>query len=1087
MQRGNTRLVAHKPLAVAILVLFSVVGAAARSRPGAGQAQGPPPRQPASEFTPWTFHEDFSHGIPGWVTFPLYQDVGYNPNIYTTQVGGSPVLVRDLTSNGERLLRVGLLRPLRFHVVPSSSFRIVYSFETCGRIIGLHLTLGAMDGRRYNYSIIPQSGVAKDVAPDLSPASAALPTMSGQVPGGATPGAHEVKVEGRQLQIPVTGADVQVIVLEAEVAAPPLGCHSLLTLRALEIQAERPESVLIRAPELDRSPVDDVAVARDVVTGGSPLKIELGSGPAARVSVYDEVGALVRAENVPPGEARSTQVAAPDKPGLYQAEITSGRAKSEFSFLVLGKVPAHPRVLLTSERLEQLRSQPYSNELLAIVHRRASELRKSLAYNPKAGRNIELLPTVTVHPGLEDYFGLLGSYGHAIAFNALDFRMNGDRQALEAARRALLTVSAWSTWTPPWFIAKGLHNYYGAGVFTQSVALGYDLIADELSQEERSQIAEAFWEKSIRPALDGYFSYDRLPIAPSNHESQTVGGAIEASVALYGDVPDWASKFGPALAELVVTYDRLIEGLFPGDGSEAEPAGYEHFAMEGMSWGMAALHALDIRPQGFDKMMKAFWWLRYAQVSPDLVLDTGDTGSALRSHTGFAWGAEYAGDPALQAFYETATDQSLKGVFESHQTGQTHEQAPGLLDLVCCTHAATVTPEPPLSRIFPARGSAVMRSGWRPKDTVVSLRAGPWFNHEHHDQGSFQVAAYGEELVAEAGYAHYYTDPHYADYFTQAIAHNTVIVDGDPFSQEDYDGRYWAAFQNFARFEGHVFSPDIDYIAANLAPAYADASQVNRLRREYLFVKPDLLIVHDRMEAATPHAYTWMLHIPPGAQTSIAAAQALIRRQAAFATLTAAGENTRWTLHPQPIPNAYGDFDRTQVEPREAFRLDSAREKQGSFLVALHFQKAGEEPAPPQPLSTTSGQGFQAAGGAAEVLFRSKPGPLTTGGLTVDGDVLAIKHGNGVEEIFGGNLKSLQRGRQTLFSSSIATDVALSEAPASVEVHVFCPATTDLKIYLEKPAREVRLDQGLVTPAQAGGFISFERLAKGGHIVSISY
>ena len=76
------------------------------------------------------------------------------------------------------------------------------------------------------------------------------------------------------------------------------------------------------------------------------------------------------------------------------------------------------------------------------------------------------------------------------------------------------------------------------------------------------------------------------------------------------------SRFGPALAELIVAYERLLDGLFPGDGSEAEPAGYEHFAMEGMSWGMAALHALDIRPRGFEKMMKGFWWLRYAAGSP---------------------------------------------------------------------------------------------------------------------------------------------------------------------------------------------------------------------------------------------------------------------------------------------------------------------------------------------------------------------------------------------------------------------------------------------------------------------------------------
>jgi hypothetical protein len=992
------------------------------------------------------------------VSFPLSQDVGYDPTIYTKEMGGSPVLVRDVISYGARLLRVGLVRPLRFHVSPSSSFRLVYDFETCGKIIGIRLVLGAMDGRRYNHSLSFQ------------------------------PGVQRVQVEGLQLEVPVAGVEVEAIVLEAEVVAPPAGCHSRLTLRALEIQAERTESLPIRAPELDRSPIDDIAVAREVVSAGSLLKVELGSGSAARVAVYDDVGGLVRAENIPAGEARDTQVAAPDKPGLYKAEITTRPAKSEFDFLVLGKVPAHPRVLLTPERLEQLRSQSYSNELLAIVHRRASELRNSIAYNPKAGQNIALLPIVSVHPGLPEYFALMESYSNSIAFNALDFRLSGDRQVLEAARRGLLTVAAWSTWTPAWFIAKGLHTYYEVGVFTQRVALGYDLIAAELSQEEKAQIAEAFWKNSIRPTLDDYFFYDRLPIAASNHEAQSLGGAIEACVALYGDVPDWASRFGPALAELVVAYERLLDGLFPGEGSEAEPAGYENFAMEGMSWGMAALHALDIRPRGFEKMMKAFWWLRYARIRPDLLLDTGDSGSELRALSGYAWGAEYAGDPALQAFYDTATDQSLRGVFGLRHTGQTVEQAPGLLDLVCCTHSSGVTPQPPLSRIFPARGSAVLRSGWRPEDTVISLRVGPWFNHEHHDQGSFRVAAYGEELVAEAGGADYYKDPHYPDYFTQAIAHNTVVIDDDAFSQEDYDGRYWAAFQNFAKFEEHVFSPGIDYLAANLAPAYGDASQVNRLAREYLFVKPDILIVHDRIEAATPHAYSWFLHIPPGAAASIDAARALIRRKAAFAALTAAGENTHWTLQQQPIPtNAYVSFDRTPVEPCEAFRLDSPREKEGSFLVALHFQKAGEEAAPLQPLSTTSGQGFQAAGGVAEVIFRSKPGQLSAGGLTADGDVLALKHGNGVEEIFGGNLRWLRRGKQLLFSSNPATDVALRQAPAPVEVHVFCSAITDLKVYAEKPVREVKLDQGLVTPRQAGGFISFERLAKGEHVVNIHY
>ena len=64
------------------------------------------------------------------------------------------------------------------------------------------------------------------------------------------------------------------------------------------------------------------------------------------------------------------------------------------------------------------------------------------------------------------------------------------------------------------------------------------------------------------------------------------------------------------------------------------------------------------------------------------------------------------------------------------------------MNLACCSEPATEFASPPASRIFPTRGSAVLRSGWGPDSTVISLRVGRWFNHEHHDEGSFQVAAF---------------------------------------------------------------------------------------------------------------------------------------------------------------------------------------------------------------------------------------------------------------------------------------------------------------------------------------------------------
>lgn len=1017
--------------------------------------------QSGSTLTHWTFKEDFNHGIPGWVSYPLFQDVGYDPTIYTKEVRGSAVLVRDMVSNGERLQRVGMIRSLKFHMGQSASFRIIYELETCGQLQDLRLVLGDTKRRRNSY-VLPFE-----------------------------PGAHDVRIDGRQLGLPSNGVDVETIVLEAEVALPPRGCHSQLTLRALQIDVEREGTLSLRAPSLDWSSVQNIAVSKEIVTPVHPLNLDLGPGGTARIDIYDEEGMHTLTQSIPAGEVREIQVAAPGKPGLYRAEIRSGRVRTDFRFLALARIPDHPRVLLQASRLEQLRSQPNSNQLLTIVHQRASDLRHRLTYNTDAGANIELLPADNAIPGLDEFYDYIYSYSDSIAFNALDFRLNGDRQALEAARRGLATVSAWTTWTPPWFVANGLDTHFGIGIFTEELAFGYDLVASELSQEEKSKIADALWKKSVLPSVNAYFLYDHVPINATNHLAHSVGGAIEACVALYGDDPEWTARFGPALAELLVAYEHVLDGLILDDGSEDEPARYQEFGMEGMSWGLAPLDALGIRPRGFAKMMQSFWWLRYAQVRPGLVLDTGDTGWKVAERSGFAWGAEFTNDPALRSFYESATNLSLKSGSILSGKGPGGVGLPGLLDLLCCTRDAEPLPSPPPSRIFAERGSAILRSGWGPQDTVISLRVGPWFNHEHHDQGSFLVAAHGEELVSEAGYAHYdnETDLHFHDFFTQAPAHNTIILDNDPFSQEDYDGRYWPPFQDFPKFQRYVLSPGIDYLSANLAPAYRDGDPVTRLTRDYLFLKPDILVVHDQMEAPAPHEYAWLLHIPPGAQTSMQGNQALIHGKAAFAVITNGGENRPWSLERQPIPayGTYSDFDGKPVEPRETFRLDSAREKAGHFLVGMHFQAAGEESTPLQVFQTTSGEGFRSPDGSAQVLFRRQAGELNLGDLTAESDVLAIRNSNGEEEVFGGNLKDLRRGKDVLLSANPATDVTISQPSAPVEIHVFCSAKTDLIVNTGKTPREVSLDRTLVKAPRVADSLTFGQLAKGEHIISIRY
>jgi hypothetical protein len=257
-----------------------------------------------------------------------------------------------------------------------------------------------------------------------------------------------------------------------------------------------------------------------------------------------------------------------------------------------------------------------------------------------------------------------------------------------------------------------------------------------------------------------------------------------------------------------------------------------------------------------------------------------------------------------------------------------------------------------------------------------------------------------------------------------------------------------------------------------------------------VFIKPDVLVIHDRMEADEPHAYSWFLHVPPGAQASAGAVQASIRRDLAVASLTAGGDNARWNLAPQPVPtNAYHDLDRNPVEPRQTFRLDSPRERSASFLVAMHFQKSTEAAVPFTPFRTSSGDGLESRQSASwtTAIFRRDAGPLTAGEISTDGDSLVVSKNDTVEEVLATETKSLYRGRQLVFSASPAVDVVAMKSASATELYLTCAGATDVRIFPERRVVGLRVDESRATPTVVEGFIPLAHLIQGEHVVRITY
>ena len=154
-------------------------------------------------------------------------------------------------------------------------------------------------------------------------------------------------------------------------------------------------------------------------------------------------------------------------------------------------------------------------------------------------------------------------------------------------------------------------------------------------------------------------------------------------------------------------------------------------------------------------------------------------------------------------------------------------------------------PRPPGSRYFSTKGDVVFRTGWQPNDAILLFRAGPDFNDNHADQGSFLLRALGENLVTEGGYADYYKDPYYDTYFKPAAGHNTVLVDEDPASQSIADTLTFPALHEHPRIIDTILSADIDGVTSELHQVYQ--ARLKRFVRQIVFIKPDNVIVYDEL------------------------------------------------------------------------------------------------------------------------------------------------------------------------------------------------------------------------------------------------
>lgn len=674
---------------------------------------------------------------------------------------------------------------------------------------------------------------------------------------------------------------------------------------------------------------------------------------------------------------------------IFKATLAGGKTvETHVRLWVLNRPPAgHPR--LFGEALQR-------NRLLARMQTgRGKEIWQAVLRQAEQGRNavvpqqaeIDLFPGDYLLPQLGRYFLILRTNARNALLNAFVHYVSGDSAAGHFARETLLRMARWQQWVHPWFLRQGRRTYYPVGITAMELAITYDFIYPLLSQDERRQIRQGILKNGIANAYREYFIQNRMPNHTSNWISHNTAGPATALMAFYGEfeadsIQANGEPYFSGLMEKFITHTRAT---LKADGGYGEGYGYQNFTLSTAWPALAALNdafgADLVHWLHFDR--SHLFPLYIATPAGRELLDMGDSADHLTSMSNWAWLVAKTSDPLMQDFYARAPGNEWEDFLWA-------PPAAGL--------PATETMPP--SRIFPDKGNAVFRTGWRDNDVVFAYRAGPNFNHTHADQGNFRLWAFGEHLVGEAGKGGYYTDPYYWSFFIQAAGHNVVLIDGNPESQEVGDfANEIVAFQRRAGIEQSFVSPAVSFVSSELGPVYRNV--LSQFQRSVHFIEPGYVIIRDRIRSRTgPHYYQWQLIAPEKSGLQLSRQAAQYRGGKAWLQIAAvmpAEADLKMIDAPVPI-GEYAKYPQNKLKPRGILQIANAAPAEAQdFLVVLFPHRNAEPAARVEKISANGYSGVRIANAdMLDELYFADEGSLRTGLLRTDARSALVRRAHGV-------------------------------------------------------------------------------------------
>jgi hypothetical protein len=549
--------------------------------------------------------------------------------------------------------------------------------------------------------------------------------------------------------------------------------------------------------------------------------------------------------------------------GLYKARtIVYNRAgytnTTEMVFRIAPEqYGGHPRLLFDEngkQRMIQAFNTPEYKHILDEIMKKARDEREKLPPS-KLVFDLDQFPDENWLPTWASWGGRIYSTAEALRMNARAYAFGGDKEAGEYVRAVLVKLASWPNWTHPWQTKRGRFSEHRTGSWAHRVAEAYDLAYHAIPENERAAIRKAIRAHIIDGAFKTYVIDDNITGATSNWLAMTLGGALINLAAIAGDGPD-ADNIEVEIAGSVFKLNKMLHHVVDSiDGAWGEGLGYNNYSMSNLAYSLPSVErvfGVDMSAPIRHSYREFLWggiiqkkhWFEY-----------GDSGGDMGPINNWAFLVEKYRDPLLHWYYNFMKVGANKYADQKtqHWAGYVNTTKPGATyeDVI---YNLKDIPQKPVFEENPVKafrhiGTTVFKSGWDSTDMVFVMRTGPFYNHQHIDQGSFWFADKGDIFIEERHLknSNYYDDPIYQSHLIQPIGHSTILIDGNEQSQRVGDHRSFAkGFDDYAYLAAFVDGKNSAFSSGDIGRLYW--GKVKSLRRNVLYLKPRVIVMMDVAE-----------------------------------------------------------------------------------------------------------------------------------------------------------------------------------------------------------------------------------------------